>query len=110
MQGLTSSRLAAASLRVLRSQPEVQAPPLLQSAFAGHRSFHASRRLREENKKVDEPERPRDFTSTLQGSTFTRLQRERANENRYIRERQARKKEWIPNTFGLSLGVFSGSL
>lgn len=103
MQSFASSRLAAASLRAARALPEVQASSLIAPAFGYRRSFHYSRSLNE-GKKIEEKSKTPSFAASLQGSTSTRLQRERSNEARYLQEQRMRKREWGPNTIVLGIG------
>lgn len=103
MQSFGPSRWAAAGVRAVRAKPATPASPFLQSVFAVRRSFHNSSTLREEKKQEEKNKSP-EFNTTLQGSTWARLQRERANDARYIREQEARKKNWVPNSFGVSIG------
>jgi hypothetical protein len=107
------SRLTSEGLRALRLLPEVQASPLLRFTALHQRSFHNSRIALEDKKEVDRSSTP-SFAQTLQGSTYTRLQRERENEARYVRARLLKASVGggggAFNSLGLGLGESTDNL
>lgn len=92
------SRAAQASLRPAESVlNRGLTQPLIQS-----RSFHATRLLRDE-KKPSKEEDPVNFRLSLYQSTFDRIQREKADSDRFAQIRKDNSRDWIGRSIGLVL-------
>ena len=77
---------------------------LLQPAVLA-RPFHESGCQLDENKKPPTPskeEDPVNFRLSLYQSTFDRIQRERADNERFSKIRKANDRDWIGNAVGWS--------